>query len=230
MDDLSLQGPELERTLYEIEVVNRFLGGYGPSIAGVRRLRPAGATELTVLDVGCGSGDIPRRLAQWGRKNGCRIRVTGIDLAETTIAMARRESVGEEDVEFELTNLFDLPDEPRFDIVHAAATLHHFVGAEAPRALGKMYRLSRYGVVVNDFHRHRLAWLGIRILTALLSRSRLVRNDGPLSVLRSFHRAELEQMCRNEGLPVPTISWRPMFRWLLVVPRAFDAGSGPGPV
>ena len=168
MDDLSIQGPVLERTLYEIELVNRALGGYGPSIEGLRRLRQQRA-ELTVLDVGTGSGDIPRELAAWGRKVGCRVRVTGIDLTETTIAMAQRENEGHADLEFVRQDLFELPDEPMFDVVHAAATLHHFVGADAQRALAKMHRLARLGVVINDFHRHPLAWLGIRILTTLFS-------------------------------------------------------------
>lgn len=218
MDDLANQGPELERTLAEIELVNRALGGYGPSIEGLRRLMPADCRELSVLDVGTGSGDIPRRLVQWGRRHGCRVRVTGIDLAETTIAMAQRESIGFDDLTFEVQNLFEIPDARRFDIVHAAATLHHFVGDEAQRALNKMFRLARFGVVVNDFHRHPLAWLGIKILTSVFSRSRLVRYDGPLSVLRSFTRADFHRMCDAEGLPAPEIVWRPMFRWRVVLP------------
>ena len=218
MDDLSIQGAELERTLYEIEVVNRVLGGYGPSLEGLRQLRGE-QDELTVLDVGTGSGDIPRKMVAWGNKNGCRVHATGIDLTETSVAMAQRTSQGHDGVEFRVQNLFDLPDEPTFDVVHAAATLHHFVGDSAAAALGKMYRLARRGVVINDFHRHPLAWLGIRILTLAFSRSRLVRYDAPLSVLRSFHRSELEQMCRDEGLPAPSIVWRPMFRWRLIVAR-----------
>ena len=217
MDDLAHQGPELERTLAEIELVNRTLGGYGPSLEGLRRLMPRGCERLTVLDVGTGSGDIPRKLVQWGRRAGCEIEVTGIDLAQTTIAMARRESSAYPSLRFEVQNLFDLPDEPMFDVVHAAATLHHFVGTEAQRALAKMFRLARFGVVINDFHRHPLAWAGIKILTVLFSRSRLVRYDGPLSVLRSFKRSDFQGMCRAEGLPTPDIVWRPMFRWRVIL-------------
>ena len=219
MDDLSLQGPELERCLRELETVNRTLGGYGPSLEGLRRLRPAGASELSVLDVGTGSGDIPRKFAAWGRRVGCRVKVTGIDLTQTTIDMARRESAGEPDLTFRVQDLFKIPDSTQYDVVHAAATLHHFVGNDASRALDKMYRLARRGVVVNDFHRHPLAWLGIRILSVLFSRSRLVRYDGPLSVLRSFHRSELRAMCAEHGLPSPDIAWRPMFRWRMIVAR-----------
>ncbi|MEL7368599.1 MAG: methyltransferase domain-containing protein, partial [Myxococcota bacterium] len=154
MDDLSIQGPELERTLYEIEFINRTLGGYGPTFEGVQRLLPAGQDEVSVLDVGTGSGDIPRRLVDWGRRRGIRVHVTGIDLTETAVAMAQRTSSAYDSVEFKVQDLFDLPDVPSFDVVHAAATLHHFVGEDAQRALAKMYRVARLGVVINDFHRH----------------------------------------------------------------------------
>ncbi len=225
MDDLTVQGPELERTLREIEFVNKTLGGYGPSLEGLSALLPPGQRELTVLDVGTGSGDIPRKMVRWGRRRGIRVHVTGIDLTDTSIELARRSSGDQQDLDFRVQDLFALPDRPAFDVVHAAATLHHFVGDDAQRALGKMFRVARLGVVINDFHRHRLAWLGIRILTALFSGSRLVRNDGPLSVLRSFHRAELEQMCAAEGLPAPQIVWRPMFRWRMIVDRRRGGGS-----
>ena len=226
MDDLSNQGPELERTLVELETVNRTLGGYGPSIEGLKLLRRSGVDELSVLDVGTGSGDIPRKLVDWGKKVGCRVRVTGIDLTETSIRMAREASKAYEgEVSFDVQNLFALPDEPAFDIVHAAATLHHFVGDDAQAAVAKMYRLARLGVVVNDFHRHPLAWIGIKILSRLFSRSRFVRYDGPLSVLRSFHSSELRAMCAAEGLPEPNIVWRPMFRWRMVVARPEERTS-----
>lgn len=219
MDDLSIDGPVLEQTLWEIELVNRVLGGYGPSIEGLRRLRRPAQSELSVLDVGTGSGDIPRKLVEWGRRAGCNVTVTGIDLTETAVRMAREGARDEPGLAFEVQDLFELPDEPLYDVVHAAATLHHFVGRRAQEALAKMYRVARLGVVINDFHRHPLAWLGIKILTIAFSRSRLVKNDGPLSVLRAFRRAELERMCREEGLPEPNIAWRPMFRWRVVIAR-----------
>ena len=80
--------------------------------------------------------------------------------------------------------------------------------------LREMRRVSRRGVVVNDLHRHPLAWVAIRTLTRLCSRSGLIRHDAPLSVRRGFRRAELTSLARAAGVPCE-VQWRWAFRWVL---------------
>lgn len=219
MDDESIGGPELERTLDELEVINRLLGGYATSLHAVATLLPVSCGELTVLDVGTGCGDFPRRLSAWARRRDIRVRVLGIDLSGSTVEHARERSGDYEDLEFQKVDLFDLPPDERFDIVHAAMVLHHFDADRAPATLHRMYGLSRRGLVVNDIHRHWFAYHSIRILTRFLSRSRLVRNDAPLSVLRAFRRSELDELARTARLPSWRIRWHWAFRWSLVAPR-----------
>src|SRR2546428_700060 len=69
-------------------------------------------------------------------------------------------------IEISLKNLFAVED-CQYDIVHAALVLHHFNNDELVTALRKMYKLSRYGVVINDLHRHWFAYHAIKILTRL---------------------------------------------------------------
>ncbi len=218
MDDPAIQGPELEVTLAEIERINRALGGYPPSLHGIEALRPEGVTALSILDVGTGGADFPMRIADWAAERGLDVRITGIDLTETTVDFARQRTRAYDGIEIVQADLFDLDEGAPFDIVHAAQVLHHFVGDEAERALAKMARLARYGVVVNDLHRHPLAWGGIAVITRALAKSRLVKYDAPLSVLRGFSREDFEGMCRRAGLAAPRVKWRPMFRWEVVVP------------
>lgn len=224
MDDLAIQGEELELTLEELELINRAFGGYTPSLEGLAALVPEDARRVRVLDVGTGGADTPRRMVEWGRARGIEVRVTGIDLAETTVARARRLSRSHPEIDVELRDLFELPDEATFDVVHAAAVLHHFPGGAAARALAKMYGLARRGVVINDLHRHPLAWASAKLVTGLFSRSRLVKNDAVVSVQRAFTKEDFFRLCREAGLPEPEVAWRPMFRWRMVVRRP-EAGS-----
>ena len=55
-------------------------------------------------------------------------------------------------------------------------------------------------IIVNDLHRHQLAYLSIVVLTRLFSRSVMVRNDGPLSVRRAFRMDELAGIARRAGI------------------------------
>lgn len=70
MDDFDLQGEELERTLKDLENINKWLGGNRITMQGIKRLLrsyPIGKT-VHIADVGCGNGSILREIAEWGRK------------------------------------------------------------------------------------------------------------------------------------------------------------------
>jgi 2-polyprenyl-3-methyl-5-hydroxy-6-metoxy-1,4-benzoquinol methylase len=224
MDDLSIEGDELEKTLHQVEQINAASRGPAISLAGIESLLPGAPDHLSILDVGTGSGDVPRRIAKWAEPKPFSVAIKGIDLSHTTIKYARRRTTRNERLDFELQNLFDLNDTDQYDIVHASLVLHHFPGRQAVTALEKMCRLSRYGVVVNDLQRHPLPWLGLRLGLPLFTRNRLVRNDGPLSVLRGFTRRELLSLADQAGASLPTmgqtsVAWEFPFRWLMICPK-----------
>ncbi len=62
IDDLPGDSEEVQRMFTELAFINRALGGYRPSLDGLAELLPAGATTLSLLDVGTGPGDFARRL------------------------------------------------------------------------------------------------------------------------------------------------------------------------
>jgi 2-polyprenyl-3-methyl-5-hydroxy-6-metoxy-1,4-benzoquinol methylase len=219
LDDPAVGAAEIHATLRELEVINRRLGGYAPSLAGIASLVPPGAKSFSLLDVGSGGGDLARRALEWAARRGQFLRVTGIDRSPAAVDFARRASAGREGLEFQVCDLFDLDGESAFDVVHAAMVLHHFDGAEAARALKKMHSLARWGLVINDLHRHPLAYYAIRVLTRHFSGSELIRNDAPLSVLRGFRRADFLNLALEAGLPEPALRWRWAFRWQVVFRR-----------
>lgn len=217
MDDPSVGEAELGRTLSELEFINRTLGGYAASLSALERLLPPDRRAFTVLDAGCGGGDVARRIVDWAARRGLEARVHGVDLSEAAVRLASARAVP--GLSFAAGDLFALPQARPYDVVHAALLLHHCPGEEAVRALAKLFSLCRLGLVVNDLHRHPAAYHAIRVLTAAFSRDRLIRHDAPLSVLRAFRRECLEDLCRRARLPAPEIRWHWAFRWSMVVRR-----------
>jgi len=217
MDEPGLDLTELSGTLGELAFINKALGGHASTLNGLARLIPPGRRAFDLLDVGSGGGDTARRVVEWARRRGVSARVHGIDLAPEAVACARQANAGVPGLEFAAADLFDLPAARKYDVVHAGLVLHHLPDEAAIAALAKMFSLCRFGLVINDLHRHPMAYYAIKVLTSALSKNRLIRHDAPLSVLRAFRREELEDLARRAGLPAPDISWHWAFRWVMTV-------------
>jgi len=95
--------------------------------------------------------------------------------------------------------------------------MHHFSQQQLVGLVRTMKQQSRIGFVINDIHRHILAYHAIRILTMLFSRSPMVKFDAPLSVRRAFKRKELELILETAGIGNYTIKWKWAFRWQVIV-------------
>lgn len=219
MDDLNCHGEVVDRTLRELDTINRLLGGNHVTVDGISKLVDRnGATKLSVADVGCGSGDMASRIARWSRQKGIDVSVLGIDANPNIIRFARENCTDTERVSFEVMDVLSNEySDRKFDIVVATLFTHHFTDEQLVDLFQKMKRQTRLGFVINDIHRHVVAYHSIRILTRMFSRSPMVQNDGPLSVRRAFTRDELRRILDQAGIQHYSISWRWAFRWQVIV-------------
>jgi ubiquinone/menaquinone biosynthesis C-methylase UbiE len=87
-----------------------------------------------------------------------------------------------------------------FDYVIQSLTLHHFDDAGAVNLLKEMARVARRGIFVIDLHRNRMAYFFYTTIGRLFLHNRLIREDGALSILKSFTPEELEEIGRRTGL------------------------------
>lgn len=216
MEDPDLDYETLAEAVDAVARISRFTGGRQASISGIEQLIEMESGRVSVLDVGTGNGRLSRSLAEWGRPRGLELDVLGIDLLPKAVEAARRHHAHLDNLRFECVDLFELEGERRFDVVHASLVLHHFPGDQARRALDRMAELSRFGVVVNDLHRHPVHWAGSKVVIPMLTRNPIAIHDGPVSVLRGFKRRELIDLGRSSRFAETTVEWRFPFRWLLV--------------
>lgn len=228
MDDPTIGGDELVTALRELRLINRLLLAALPTVEGVAALWGAAGCprELSILDVGAGSGDGCRPLLRWATLRGVAMEITLLDIHPETCAEAERFFRTEPRVTVRQGDLFALAP-GSVDIVTAALVLHHFPEPQLTQALQALTRAARIGVVVNDLHRNVLAWGGIRLATALLSRNRVIRHDAPLSVARGFREADLLRLREQPGLERLSYAWRPLWRWLAIIDRTSAVGAAP---
>lgn len=221
MDDFSITDTRLTRALRDLRLTNRLLGAYAATDAILDPVLRR-HDHLRILDVGCGIGDYLVHLVRRASALGCCVDLVGIDANPVTVGQARAHLDAELSPSFrthvtvEVEDAHHLPyPDSAVDIVHAALFLHHFHGQEAVQLLAELQRVARRGLVINDLHRHLLAYLGIWGLSRLLRMAPMVQHDGPLSVRRGFSKTELLHLARRAGLPSSTVRWHWAFRWTL---------------
>lgn len=220
MDDLTLATDALRRNLDELETINTWLGGYAPVTGGLALLRPAFVIgrPLRLADVGCGGGDTLRVVARWARRHQHTVELTGIDANAFMIAYARDKCTDWPEIAFQQLDIFsEAFRRQTFDVITCSLFCHHFADDELAQLLRQLAGQARLGVIINDLHRHPLAYYSIRWLTRLLGGSHLVQHDAPLSVARAFRRADLLAICAQAGVVVQQLRWRWAFRWEVVL-------------
>ena len=229
MDRPDCDPARLERTYAQFALVNRAVSGW----RGIyrRQLRPllSAATATTLLDIGCGGGDVPLLLSRWAARDGLRLEITAIDpdLRAAAFAARRRTRGG---VTFRRQTAAELLAEgARYDVVVSNHVLHHVEAGELAGFLAESAALSAGMVIHSDLRRSPAAY-ALFSAAALPFRGSFIRQDGLTSIRRSYTAAEL----RAAAPPGWTVLPRAPFRNLLILDLRTPAparqqGFGAGP-
>jgi 2-polyprenyl-3-methyl-5-hydroxy-6-metoxy-1,4-benzoquinol methylase len=209
---------EIRLNMQELNAINRLLGGHSITLKAIRKLAGR-ANKLTVCEIGCGGGDNLAVINKWGIRQGIHIKCIGIDINTECIRFARQQFPSAEFIisDYKYAHLQEMP-----DIIFSSLFCHHFTNEELPEQLNWMRSNCRIGFFINDLHRHWLAYYSIRVLTAIFSNSRLVKNDAPLSVKRGFSRKEWLDLFERSGITEAEIKWNWAFRWLNIVRKSLN--------
>jgi 2-polyprenyl-3-methyl-5-hydroxy-6-metoxy-1,4-benzoquinol methylase len=217
MDDLNCSGGVVDQTLRELDTINELLGGNYVTIEGLKKVI-AEKNSLTIADLGCGSGDMLRRIRQWSSKKNLALRLIGIDANSHIVSYADTNTPADCEIEFQTENIFsETFKERKFDVVLATLFFHHFTDDQLIAFFRQLKRQVRVGIVINDIHRNWFSYYSIKLLTKLFSKSEMVKFDAPLSVLRAFKRSELTYILEKAGFENYTIKWMWAFRWQVVI-------------
>ena len=219
MDDLDIHGEELNKTLNELDAINHWLGGNAVTISGLKKLLRDKVDEpVYVADLGCGGGGMMRLLSRWAARRKREVHFFGLDANAHIVNFARDQSAAYENLHFKQLDVLDQEfDNHSYDIVLATLFFHHFTHEQLVTLFKKLKKIATTGIVVNDLHRHLLAYYGFKLVSSLFSRSGMVKNDGLISVLRGFKKQELEQILAKADIRNYKIAWKWAFRWQLII-------------
>lgn len=222
MDDFEMEGKILKEALDKIAKINQLLGGNQLTLQGVQSLiRSIDKKEpITIVDVGCGNGDMLRKLANFGNQNNYNFNLIGIDANEYTINYARKLTSNYANIKYDCLNIFDKQfNELKYDIVLCTLTLHHFSNLEIEQLLNIFYTNSKIGFVINDLHRNIVSYRLFQLLCLVFKLNSMSKQDGLTSILRGFKKKELIAFSEKMKFPNYTIQWKWAFRYQWIIKK-----------
>jgi len=222
MDDFTMEGALFRDTLDKLEIINRFLGGNSVTINGLKNLlkNQSKNKTITIVDLGCGNGDILRDVAKFGRKNNYSFNLIGIDANLAAIEYAKELSKEYSELSFKTIDILSEDFKKQsYDVVLCTLFLHHFKNEELISFLKTTTNKATIGVVVNDLHRHKLAYYLFKLIGFFI-KNKMVRQDGLTSVLRAFKREDLENIAKEIKVHF-SIQWKWAFRYLWILKKDF---------
>lgn len=187
---------EYEGCIVELQRVNRWLG----DTKALRNslLKDIEAAELqafSVLDVGAGSGELLRLIAQWANETNRGARLVGLELNERSAKEIVEGSQQYPEISSVRGDAFRVPfRDQQFEYVICSLFTHHFRDPQVVELLQEMARLARRKIFVIDLHRNVVAYTFFTTIARLFLHNRLIREDGALSILRSFTPEEFRML------------------------------------
>jgi 2-polyprenyl-3-methyl-5-hydroxy-6-metoxy-1,4-benzoquinol methylase len=190
---------EFRACLCELVQVNRMLLGYRPTLKWLGRLGAPGRETLHIVDVGCGAGDMLRRIEQWARSRQIPVKLTGIDINPHATRAAREGAGAGSQIEWHTGEAYDYRPQEEIDVIVSSQFTHHLSDAEVVRFIRWMEQTAKRGWFISDLHRTLHTYLSLQALAAVM-RWRFVRHDGPISIRRSFSRLDWMRLIEQAGL------------------------------
>jgi len=198
--------------------INHWLGGFKATKKAFKRLNNA---PSSILEVGCGGGHLCHHMSKWFPK----AKITGIDISSAAVEQAERLNLSNKNVRNERQ-----PDkrlihsDNQFDVVTTMLVCHHMKDQELVEFLKESYRVCRSAVIINDLHRHLLAYTSFFLITPIFFPNRLIWNDGCLSIKRAFRKHEWIEALTKAGFHKDqyTLRWNWAFRWTLTIKKDAD--------
>jgi ubiquinone/menaquinone biosynthesis C-methylase UbiE len=206
---------EYEGCIVELQQVNRWLGD-------ARALRQSLLPEIermnmkifSVIDVGAGSGELLRVIAEWAAKTDRTARLTGVELNARSARAIIEQSPSS--ISAVRADAFELPFvDNKFDYAICSLFTHHFNDEHVIAILRELNRVASRATFVIDLHRHPMPYYFFTTVARLFLHNRLIQEDGALSILRSFKPQELASLAQRAGLEDVKVTRRFPYRLIL---------------
>lgn len=223
IDDFNWSGEDLQKNLEEIEWINKYLGGTKtsaqPVIKFIQQRSPVQPKPITIVDIGCGSGDVLKNI-QSAFNADKSASLVGVDANLNIIDFALSHHFTDNKISFVHADVMNQEELiPQADVYMMNLFLHHFEMTEIKSLLGHLLSKTPQLVVINDLQRSPLAYHLFGALCRIQNASEVTKNDGKLSILKGFNKAEMRDIGQMVQGYQMHLKWQWAFRWQLLLTK-----------
>lgn len=219
MDNLHLDGPELEQTLNGLSVINALLGNTSATFKAIRKeLKKHPNETIRIIDLGCGGGDNLRRISKWCYQNNRPVNLIGIDGNANILTYAKAKNNAQTKITYLQADILH----PSFELDHcdiliSSHFMYHFTDDALVTFLKKAKSKVTNMIVFSDLYRSPTAYQLFKIFGFLMPFHPTVKQDGLTAITRSFKKKELRLIAEKAGLTDYSIQYKWIFRYLLLL-------------
>ena len=207
--------------LRSLAFLNGAMLGHRPVLAWLDATTRNARAPLTLLDVGCGHGDLLRAIRRFADRRGIALRLIGVDIAAETIAIARAATAPGADIDYVAADVFNLRPAVRIDLVVSSLLAHHLDDVRLAAFLRFAETMARRGWLIVDLERHPVPYHAIGFAGRLLRIDPKVIADGRISVTRALRREEWRAAIAAAGIDPDAVKVD-RFLWRVAVSRRKD--------
>lgn len=214
LDGENIPDLDLYQNLKELNTINKLLGGYSISFNALNKILIKNKV-FTLVDIGCGGGDTLKQIENWNKKQNFSLNLLGVDLKQTCINYSIKNNSPK--IKFICDDYRNVLNHiPKIDVLHACLFCHHLKEIEIIELI-KFCNYHKIILIINDLERNAIAYFAIKFLTSVFSKSYLVKNDAPLSVLRGFKKREWELILQQSNSKNYSVKYKWAFRHEVIV-------------
>ena len=210
MDAPDFKGTDLTESFRFIKITNLLGGG---RLAVINCLGKAlqdtpCQRDISVLDIGCGVGDMGGAIINWGKRQRRNISYTGLEKSGYIIDEARKQNKNKS-IRFISGDLFS-SDLPEADLVIISMVLHHLDAAEVICAIRNLAAKARIALIISELERSLPPYLICRLLSFAMKNSSAA-HDALLSVRKGFKASEMSNLISlagHHGIVRRGLGWR----------------------
>lgn len=217
LDNSHIETKDLYQNLIELDIINSRLGGYNASRKGLATILKTTQPVNTILDIGFGGGDSIKQMQKYCEKKNVKVFFYGVDLKNDCVKYAENNLTTFSNKQLICDDYRNISADllKQIDVIHCSLFLHHLTDEEIIELL-KFGKSNQCIILANDLQRNWFAYYSIKLLTAIFSKSYLVKNDAPISVKRGFKKNELIALLEKAGYKNYSVKWSWAFRYILI--------------